>query len=156
MSQKQADRFTAAMNGVLGRIKLGDKAHAEAIGPQATMFRDPQGRVSFDMGYLAMVVLDHNRLLGQDPVAVSIGIRGLLPPQAAFEQAVNPLLEECRRLRDQANNPQPSEAESAAAEADAKAKDAAAFRAKLPEIAAPAPAEPKPERKARERESHFS
>jgi hypothetical protein len=89
--------------------------------------------------------------LQQPPIAVSVGIRGLMPPLAAFTNAAAPLLEECRRLRDKANNPQPSEQEAAAAEADAKADDAAAFRKRLPQVG---PAEPI-KRPARERESHF-
>lgn len=156
MTQTQAQRFTTAMGGALGSLKMGDKVRAEANGPMLIQVREGN-QIGFDMGYLAMVVLDHNRLLNQPPIAVSVGIRGLMPPAKAFEAAVEPLLEECRRLRDNANNPQPSESEQAAAEADAAARDADAFRRKLPVVGdtEPIPAKPAEPRKVRERESHF-
>lgn len=157
MTQTQAQRFTTAMAGPLGSRKMGDKVRCEVAGPQLIHVKDGRGQIGFDVGYLAMVVLDHNRLLNQPPIAVSVGIRGLMPPAKAFEAAVEPLLEECRRLRDNANNPQPSESEQAAAEADAAARDADAFRRKLPVVGEtePIPAKPAEPRKVRERESHF-
>lgn len=166
MTQTQAQRFTTAMGGALGSLKMGDKVRAEANGPMLIQVREGN-QIGFDMGYLAMVVLDHNRLLNQPPIAVSVGIRGLMPPQNAFESAVPVLLEECRRLRDKANNPEPSVDEVKAAEAVAQAEQSDAFRRKLP-VAGPTqqlphagegesgqPIEPAKPRKPRERESHF-
>jgi hypothetical protein len=138
------------MNGVLGRIKLGDKAHAEVSGPQLIFVRAANGQKDLDIGYQAVVVLEHNRLLDQDPVAVTVGVRGLLPHTQSFEQATAPLLEECRKLRDQANSPALDAGAKAAVENAAVAARSEAFAKALDSVA-----EDKPKSAPRERESHF-
>lgn len=159
MTQTQRARYSNAMNGKLRPLLMGDRGGAEVVGPQSVMFKTPQGQVQFDMGYLAMIVLQHNKLLGQDPVAVSIGIRGLIPPEDAFRGAVEPLLEECRRIRDKHNNPPLDDGAAAAVEAAELEKSSAAFRARLDEtreqdnpVVKEEPAKPKA---VRTRASHF-
>jgi hypothetical protein len=155
--QMAAAKYTAAMNQVLTPLKMGDKTHAEVVGPQLCLFRDnATGQPVPAVGYLAMVVLEHNRLLGQDPLGISIGIKGLLPPQKAFEDIAATLLERCREMRDEANSPKPSLDEAAAVTKDAEAKNADAFAAKMSELHEKPAGPVEKIRTPRERESHFS
>lgn len=102
MAQTQKDRMTNIMDNVLGKIKLGDKVKGEASGPQLVASMDEQGNPGLQVGWQFTVWLDHNVLLGQDPVGVTVPVGALLPPVELVQQVTTRLLEEARRVRHEA------------------------------------------------------
>ena len=105
MSQTQKERLTNIMDSAAGRIKLGDKIKCEASGPQLVMAPNQNGSLQLQLGWQFTLWLEHNKLIGQDPIGVTVPVGGLLPPAELVEQAVPYLLEEARKLRQQANSP---------------------------------------------------
>ncbi|MGH9920224.1 MAG: hypothetical protein ACRD6W_15325 [Nitrososphaerales archaeon] len=151
------DKLAQVCVSKLSQIKLTDKVLVDVSGPQLVVGPHPQTkRPHQTMGWQLTVWLEHNKLVGQDPIGVTVGLMSLLPPQAAFERATEMLLEECRRIRDGANSPKlPEFTDEQRAELmrhrEAEPKPAPEVPAEIPE-----PVAPEPERKPRERESHFS
>lgn len=99
----QRERLTNVMDGALGKIKLGDKVKGEASGPQLVISTDPQGNQGPAIGWQLTVWLQHNKLVGQDPVGVTVPIGILLPHAGLVEQVTSQLLEEARRIRQEVN-----------------------------------------------------
>jgi hypothetical protein len=97
--QTQQERLTSIMDGVLGKIKLTDKCKGEASGPQLVMAVDPAGNQGLTVGWQLTVWIQHDKLIGQDPVGVSVPVGVLLPPQEVVEQITRQLLEEARKRR---------------------------------------------------------
>ena len=100
--QTQRERFTNLMDSTLGKIKLGDKVKAEASGPQLVAAPDANGQPGLVVGWQLTVWLDHNVLLGQDPVGVTVPVGALLPAADFVVQITTRLLEEARRVRHEA------------------------------------------------------
>ena len=98
--QKQCDRLTNLIDGELGRIKLNDKAKGEASGPHTVPVVNEAGQiVNWTNGWNFTVWLEHNVLLGQDPVGVTIPVATLLPTADMVRQITPVLLERARQLR---------------------------------------------------------
>jgi len=105
--QRQRERLETAMNGKLGEIKLKDKTVCEVSGPQLVYAPDQTGQPSLQLGWQLTLWLEHDRLIGQDPIGVTVPLAGLLPPVEIVESAVPYLLEEARKIRHRANSPIP-------------------------------------------------
>jgi hypothetical protein len=101
--QRQADRLTNVMDGKLGKIKLSDKCKGEATGPQLVPAQDPNGAPTLTIGWQFTVWLEHDKLLGQDPVGASIPVPGLLPSAELVERVTAKLLDDARQIRFSAN-----------------------------------------------------
>jgi hypothetical protein len=71
----------------------------EAAGPQLVASLDENGNQGLTVGWQLTVWLDHNVLLGQDPVGVTVPMGALLPPADVVQQVTARLLEEARRVR---------------------------------------------------------
>jgi hypothetical protein len=109
MAQTQKERLTAIMDGALGSLKLADKCKGEASGPQLVNAIDPQGNPGLTIGWQFTVWLDHNKLIGQDPIGVTVPVGTLLPSRELVEMVTVKLLDAARELRQQANSPVPSQ-----------------------------------------------
>jgi hypothetical protein len=101
--QKQRDRLEAIMDGVLGTIKLRDKCTGEASGPQLVAAQDANGGQGITVGWQLTVWLQHDKLLGQDPIGVSVPVGMMLPPSELVDRITRQLLEEARNIRFRAN-----------------------------------------------------
>ena len=93
------------MDSIAGKIKLGDKIKCQASGPQIVVAPGADGVSKLQMGWQFTLWLEHNRLLGQEPVGVSapVGIEALggdmVPPAAILEGAVKAMLDKAREIR---------------------------------------------------------
>jgi hypothetical protein len=115
--QTQRDRFTNLMDGELGKIKLKDKCKGEASGPQLVYAQDPNGNVGMTVGWQLTVWLEHNVLLGQDPIGVTVPVGVLLPTADMVTDITARLLEEARKLRHQATEQISAESKQSMTEA---------------------------------------
>jgi hypothetical protein len=103
--QTQKERLTNLMDSALGKIKLNDRVKGEASGPQLVASVDPNGQQGLAVGWQLTVWLEHNVLLGQDPVGVTVPVGMMLPPADAVAQITSRLLEEARKIRHAASGP---------------------------------------------------
>lgn len=101
--QTQRDRLSNMMDGALGKIKLGDKCKGEASGPQLVAALDDNGQPGLQVGWQLTVWLEHNVLLGQDPVGVTVPVPVLLPSADMITAITARLLDGARDVRQQAN-----------------------------------------------------
>jgi hypothetical protein len=115
--QTQRDRFTNLMDSELGKLKLKDKCKGEASGPQLVYAQDPNGNVGMTVGWQLTVWLEHNVLLGQDPIGVTVPVGVLLPTADMVTQITARLLEEARKLRHQATEQISAESKQSMTEA---------------------------------------
>lgn len=113
----QKDRLTNLMDSTLGQIKLKDKCKGEASGPQLVYVMGPSGPQGVDMGWQFSVWLEHNVLIGQDPVGVTVPVNILLPSAEIVQTVTTRLLEEARKLRHQATEQVAAEGKASMAEA---------------------------------------
>src|ERR1039457_7206642 len=95
-----AKRIREVFKGELNKIKLGDTVGFAVDGP--AYVPSQQG---ITVGWLIMVTLKHNVLLGQPDLGVSVPVMGVLPPDEVFRQGAAYILEEARKLRHQASQP---------------------------------------------------
>lgn len=103
--QTQTERLTNIMNQEAGTLKMGDKIVCEAHGPQIVVAPDENGTPAMTMGWQLTLWLNHNKLIGQDPVGVTVPVGVMLPNELMVRQATRYLLEEARKVRDRANSP---------------------------------------------------
>jgi hypothetical protein len=115
--QLQRDRLTNLMDSILGKIKLSDKVKGEASGPQLVYVMGPDGPAGVDMGWQFTVWLEHNKLLGQDPVGVTVPVNILLPSEDIVRVVTTRLLDEARKMRHQATETVAAEGKASMAEA---------------------------------------
>lgn len=97
--QTQRERLTNLMDNALAKIKLSDKAKGEASGPQLVAAMDDNQNPGLVVGWQFTVWLEHNVLLGQDPLGVTVPVGTLLPASDFVVQITTRLLEEARRVR---------------------------------------------------------
>ena len=100
--QTQRERMTNLMDQTLGKIRLRDQVKGEASGPQLVATQDQQGQPGLAVGWQFTVWLNHNVLVGQDPIGVTVPVGALLPAAPLVEQITTRLLEEARRVRHEA------------------------------------------------------
>jgi hypothetical protein len=97
----QAKRIREVFRGELDRIRLGDAVGFAVDGP--CYVPSQQG---IAVGWLILVTLRHNVLLGQPDIGVTVPVIGVLPPDDVFRKGAAVILEEARKLRNQANHPE--------------------------------------------------
>ncbi len=106
--QTPEDRLTNLMDSIVGKLKMGDKIKCQASGPQVVIAPNPaNGQAEIQIGWQFSLWLEHDKLIGQDPVGVSGAMGGApaQPPQPLLEGIVKNLLEQARDIRAKANNP---------------------------------------------------
>jgi hypothetical protein len=96
----QAKRIRELFKAELDRIKLGDTVGFAVDGP--CYVPSPQG---IGVGWLILITLKHNVLLGQSDIGVTVPVMGVLPPDDVFRKGASVILEEARKMREQANHP---------------------------------------------------
>jgi hypothetical protein len=97
----QAKRIRELFRSELDRLKLGDSVGFAVDGP--AYVPSQQG---ITVGWLILVTLKHNKLLGQSDIGVTVPVMGVLPPDDVFRKGAAVILEEARKLRDAANRPE--------------------------------------------------
>ena len=111
----QAKRLREIFGAELKKLALGDTVGYAVDGPQYVP--SPQG---ITMGWVIMVSLKHNMLIGQPDIGVGCPVMGVLPPDEVFRKGAEYILDEARKLRQEANNPsEPPHVEQAAEQAQA-------------------------------------
>lgn len=90
------------MDNAIAKSKLTDKAKCEASGPQLVAAMDSNGQPGLQVGWQLTIWLDHNVLLGQDPIGVTVPVAALLPDSNLVVQIASRLLEEARKVRHEA------------------------------------------------------
>jgi hypothetical protein len=101
----QAQRIRDLFSAELSQIKLGDTVGYAITGP--TLVPNQQGEPV--IGWLAMVTLKHNILIGQPDIGAAAPIAGVLPPDEVFRQVAKAVLERARALRHEASTMTPEE-----------------------------------------------
>lgn len=92
-------RITELCASTLKKIKLGDTVGVDVTGPAYVVAPDDNGNPAMQVGWIVTVWLKHNVLLDAPDVGVCIPLRGVLPPDGAFEQVTKLLLDQARELR---------------------------------------------------------
>lgn len=94
-----------AVGTYLEKQQFNDKITVDVTGPQLVNGPDPGNpqQMVLQNGWIVMITLEHNMLVGQDPVGASLPIAGVMPPLMAFQRAAEMCLERCRQVRDEAN-----------------------------------------------------
>lgn len=100
-------RLDQLVKSRLKQLALNDILTGEVNGPCYVMGPDPAGRMGLQVGWVVMVTLKHNVLLGQPDIGVAVPIAGVLPPDEVFNKAAEFLLEEARKLRHQESSAKP-------------------------------------------------
>lgn len=90
----QAKRIRELFKSELDKIKLSDTVGFAIEGPSYV-----PSQKGITMGWVAMVTLKHNILLGQDDIGVTVPIMGVLPPDDIFQKGAAYILDEARKLR---------------------------------------------------------
>lgn len=133
-------RIYEMCNHKFQELRLTDKGGVDVTGPGYVVAPDDNGNPSLQVGWTVTVWLKHNKLIGEPDLGVMVPLRGVLPPDLAFNQVVGMLLENARDLRAKMSEPQ-------APPPDAKVP----AKSERPKLEAPKrkPAKPRP------RDSHF-
>lgn len=95
----------------LNKIRLADTVGFAVDGP--AYVASPQG---ITIGWVLMVTLRHNVLIGQPDIGVTVPLVGVMPPDEFFRKGAALVLEEARKLRHEMSQPKPPEAVSDAIE----------------------------------------
>jgi hypothetical protein len=101
----QTQRIREIFTEELEKHKITDTIGAGVTGP--TLVPNDQGDPV--IGWIVMVTLKHNILLGQPDIGAAVPIAGVLPPDDVFRHVARRLLEETRRLRHEASTMSPEE-----------------------------------------------
>lgn len=96
-----ADKYREVFAAELDEIRLGDTITGYSIDGPAYV-PSPQG---ITVGWMLMITLKHNVLLGQEDVAVTVPLLGILPNDSIIRQGAKYVLEEARRIRHEASTP---------------------------------------------------
>lgn len=102
----------------LNRLKMGDTLGFALDGP--AYVPTPDGQLT--VGWLALITIKHNTLIGVPDLGVSVPVYGVRPPDDIFRKTAQMLLEEARKERHKMSQkpPEPSPREIAAAQQAAK------------------------------------
>jgi hypothetical protein len=101
----QAQRVRDIFSTELDKLKLADTVGYGITGP--AIVPNQQGEPV--IGWVFMVTIKHNVLIGQPDIGVSAPVAGVLPPDDVFAQVAKVLIEEARRLRHEASTMTPEE-----------------------------------------------
>lgn len=102
---RQRDRIEEIMGDRLSAIKLGDSCTIEVCGPVHVPALDNQGRQAMALGWNITLWLGHNKLIGQDPIYVSVPLGAVMIDEATLITVTDKLLDEARKIRAKAENP---------------------------------------------------
>lgn len=101
----QAQRVRDVFSTELDTLKLTDTVGYSVTGPAIVPNQDGSPVI----GWVFMITLKHNVLIGQPDLGVSAPVTGVLPPDDVFRQVAKVLIEEARRLRHEASAMKPEE-----------------------------------------------
>ncbi len=88
----------------LNKLKLGDTVGFAVDGP--SYVASPQG---VTVGWLLLVTLKHNILIGQPDIGVTVPLVGVMPPDEFFRKGAALVLEEARKLRHEMSQKPPDD-----------------------------------------------